>query len=165
MSKSIRIEKGIRQTGNTFQIGIELPSKAGKNGHTWSFHVATVYDLSEARNARNRAYRLREECIANGLTKEEMYTQFEALKEEFYRVNLSEKIIHTKLQNIEKCLLENANLLLNEDEKTTLKQIIKNKWHSQMTLKTQRDKLLKWLIVWVVVLITHHKRGLITLLI
>ena len=80
MPKSMRIEKGIRQTGNTFQIGIELPSKAGKNGHTWSFHVATVYDLSEARNARNRAYRLREECIANGLTKEEMYTQFEALK-------------------------------------------------------------------------------------
>ena len=77
MSNSIRIEKGIRQTGNTFQIGIELPPKTGKNGHTWSFHVATVYDLSEARKVRDRAYKLREECNIKGLTKEEIYEQFE----------------------------------------------------------------------------------------
>lgn len=120
--KMIRIEKGIRQTGNTFSIDIELPARKDRKEKSHSFHIGTVNSLSEARIIRDNAFKLRTSC-----SKDEVITHFENLKKEINNQRAIQKVVKSRLKDIESCLNTYADIVLSDEQKSILEKAISNK--------------------------------------
>ena len=117
--KMYRIEKGIRQTGNTFSIDIELPPRKGRIEHSHSFHVGTVDNINDARIIRDKAFKLRAEC-----RKDKIIEEFEDLKNEIRKQRVVQKVVKSKLKDIESCLINYADIVLNDEQKKSLEKAI-----------------------------------------
>ena len=117
--KMFRIEKGIRQTGNTFSIDIELPPRKGRIEHSHSFHIGTVDNINDARIIRDKAFKLRTEC-----SKDEIIQVLEDLKKEIRQQRVISKVVKSKLEDIESRLVTYADIVLNDEQKKSLEKAI-----------------------------------------
>ena len=56
------LAKGIRKSGKNYMVYIDLPPRDGYKEKTYAFHLGTVESLSEAKEIRQKAEQIREEC-------------------------------------------------------------------------------------------------------